>query len=61
MDRKGGRAAWICCNGFHLVVGVKLIADYNTSDDGNILYCKFNVFLNMDIGNSQAGQPQKRR
>ena len=24
MDRKGGRAAWICCNGFYLVVLVKL-------------------------------------
>ena len=36
-------------------------ANYRTSDDGNILYCKFNVFLNMGIGSSQAGQPQKRR
>ena len=36
-------------------------ANYGISDDGNILYCKFNVFLNMDIWSSQAGQPQKRR
>ena len=36
-------------------------AKYKTSDNGIVLCCKFNDFFNLDIGNSQAGQPQKRR
>ena len=35
-------------------------AKYKTSDDGNVLFCN-SIFFNLDIGNSQAGQLQKRR
>ena len=58
MDRKGGRAAWICCNGFYLVVLVKLNTKLVTMEMFSFV---IQFFFNLDIGNSQAGQPQKRR
>ena len=55
---RGGRAAWICCNGFHLVVLVKLNTKLVTMEMFSFV---IQFFFNLDIGNSQAGQLQKRR